>query len=107
MRDFLSKAESVLLVNGTSMTVFSDFYKNDLNPERVQLHIDMLHDLIEQKGLKITSLSDLVSHLKADDTTRLLLPELFHAVRLILTVPLTTCTAERSFLQLRRLKSYL
>ena len=67
----------------------------------------MLHDLIEQKGLKLASLSDLVLHLKADDTTRLLLLELFHAVRLILTVPLTTCTAERSFLQLRRLKSYL
>ena len=67
----------------------------------------MLHDLIEQKGLKITSMSGLVSHLKADDATRLLLPELFHAVRLILTVSLTTSTAERSFSQLRRLKTYL
>ena len=88
--DFLSKAESALLVKEASTTVFSDFYKRDLNPERVPLHIDMLHDLIEQKGLKITSLSDLVSHLKADDTTRLLLPELLHAIRLILTVSLTT-----------------
>ena len=57
--------------------------------------------------IEITSRYDFVSHLKADDTTRLLLPEFIHAVRLILTVPLTTCTAERSFLQLRRLKSYL
>ena len=72
------------------MTVFSDFNKIDLNPERVQLQVDMLHDLIEQKRLKITSLSDHVSHLKANDTIRSLLLELFHAVHLILTVPLTT-----------------
>ena len=57
----------------------------------------MHHDLIDQKGMKITSLSDLVSHFKADDATRLLLAELFDAVRLILTVSLTTCTVERSF----------
>ena len=77
--------ESALLVQGASMAVFSDFNKSDLNPERVQLHIDMLHYLIEQKGLKITTLSDLVSHLKEDDTTRLLQPELIHAIRLILS----------------------
>ena len=50
--DFLSKAESALLVKGASMTVLIDFYKSDLNPERVQVHIEMLHDLIDQKGLK-------------------------------------------------------
>ena len=54
--------------------------------------------------MTITRLSDLVT---ADETTRLLLSELNHAVRLILIVPLTTCTAKRSFSQLRRLKSYL
>ena len=71
------------------------------------MNIDMLRDLTEQKGLKITGLYDLVSHLKVDDTTRLLLPEFIHAVRLILTVSLTTCTDERSFTQLSRPKSYL
>ena len=105
--DFLGKAESALLVKGASLTVLRDFYKTDLNPERLKLHIDMLHDLIEHKGLKITSLSDLVSFLKDDEAMRLMLPQVVQAVQLLLTVPLTTCTAERSFSQLRRLKTYL
>jgi hypothetical protein len=36
-----------------------------------------------------------------------MLPELAKTVRLILTVPVTACTAERAFSGLRRLKTYL
>ena len=43
--DYLSKAESALLVKGASTTVFSNFCKSDLNPERMQLY--MLRDLID------------------------------------------------------------
>ena len=50
---------------------------------------------------------DVVELLKSDVSLRQMLPELTKIVRLILTVPVTTCSAERAFSGLRRLKTYL
>ena len=50
-----------------------------------------------------------VFHESGQDMVKLseLLPELVKLFCLALTVPVTTCTAERSFSALRRLKTYL
>lgn len=57
--------------------------------------------------LQVNTFGDVVEVLKSDATLRTMLPELTKVVRLVLTVPVTTCTAERAFSGLRRLKTYL
>ena len=67
----------------------------------------MFHDLMLQQRQEVENFWDIVDILKKDSATRKLFPEMTKAVRLLLTVPITTCTAERSFSALRRLKTYL
>ena len=57
--------------------------------------------------MQVSTLSDVVQLLESDATLRGMLPELIKIVRLILTVPVTTCSAERAFSGLRLLKTYL
>ena len=49
----------------------------------------------------------LVKVITTDQAISETLTELHKFVRLLLTVPVSTCTAERSFSALRRLKTYL
>ena len=108
---FLAEVESALVSQPVTTKVISDFHGSDLNTngDRLDLDVSMFHDLMPQQGKQVTSLGDIVDILKADATIRVLLPELTTAVRLILTIPVTTCTSERSssFSGLRRLKTYL
>lgn len=67
----------------------------------------MFHDLMVQKGKRVNTFGDIVEILRSDATMRCPLSELTTAVHLMLTVPVTSCTAERSFSGLRRLKTYL
>lgn len=52
-------------------------------------------------------MGDVAQLLQSDATLRGMLPELVKIIRLILTVPVTTCSSERAFSGLRRLKTYL
>ena len=53
------------------------------------------------------SSNDVVELLKREKIFRELLPELTNLVKIMLTLPASTCTAARSFSDLRRLKTYL
>ena len=57
--------------------------------------------------MQINNFGDVVELLQSDVSLRQMLPELTKIVCLILTVPVTTCSAERAFSGLRRLKTYL
>jgi hypothetical protein len=105
--NFLSQVESAFIKQPIDTTFISNFYGSDLDADRLQLHVGMFHDVMLQKHEQVNNIGDIVNVLKNDSTTRQLLPELTKAVRLILTLPVTTCTAERSFSGLRRLKTYL
>uniref|UniRef100_A0A671PJX7 DUF4371 domain-containing protein n=1 Tax=Sinocyclocheilus anshuiensis TaxID=1608454 RepID=A0A671PJX7_9TELE len=52
------------------------------------------------------ALSDLLQMIKQDDLHSTL-PELFRLIKLMLTIPVTTVSAERSFSGLKRVKTYL
>lgn len=80
---------------------------SDLDAERLALHVAMFHDMMRHKGCNVATFADVIAALKSDVAMRRMLPELVNTVRLILTIPVTTCTAERSFSSLRRLKTYL
>ena len=69
----------------------------------------MFTDISKQRGVCVKTLRDAVDFLKGehDEPLRTLLPELTKLIRLGLTVPVTSCTSERSFSGLQRLKTSL
>lgn len=87
----------------------TDFHKDDLDETKLTLHRDMCMDIAKQQGVCLNTFDDVVNFLKSDKGQHLrdMLPEMSKLIKLALTVPVTSCSSERSFSSLRRLKSYL
>ena len=81
-------------------------YQRDFDSNRLSLRRQMFLDQITLKDVKIKSLQDVVNYLKANRNFADLIPEFMKLIRLLLTIPASSCTAERSFSALRRLKNY-
>uniref|UniRef100_H2ZVP5 TTF-type domain-containing protein n=1 Tax=Latimeria chalumnae TaxID=7897 RepID=H2ZVP5_LATCH len=87
----------------------SNFYKNDIDKGRLQLDRDMFLDIAKQCSIHLSTLQDVVDVFSGEKGKHLrqLLPGLTKLIKLALTVPVTSCTSERSFSSLRRIKIYL
>ena len=103
----LEKFEGYVAENNSNITAITSFYQKDLDYNRLSLHRKMFLDKITLKDVKIKSLQDVVKYLKANRNLADLIPEFMKLIRLLLTIPASSCTAERSFSALRRLKNYL
>lgn len=69
---------------------------------------DEINKIVESKaGNDRLTLKDIVDYLREKPQLRIVLPELVKLIRLILLVPGSSCSNERSFSTLRRLKSWL
>ena len=79
---------------------------DELDGDRLRLHLSMLHDVCKSRDLPLRTLADAVKALRMPCLADLV-PEVTKVVRLHSVVPATSCAAERSFSQLRRLKSWL
>lgn len=91
-------------------TYVSTFYRTDFDAERLQLHRDMMLDIAKQRNVApLKALQDVVDLFSGDagEHLRELLPEMTNLLKIALTVPVTSCTSERSFSCLRRVKTYL
>ena len=82
-------------------------YKDDVNGPRFTLHRDLLIDRAMSIGQPLESFSDVVELLKREEVFGELVPQLANLVKIMHMLPTSTCTAERSFSGLRRLKSDL
>jgi len=112
-----SKIEDLVLTSINSPTAHPpnikcviDAFGNDLNEPRLQLHLNMLGDLCRSNiptPHSVTCIGDIIELLQKNDCWKDMLPEVVEFLRLFLTLPVTTCTAERSFSCLRRLKTFL
>jgi hypothetical protein len=76
------------------MTIVTEF--PELSPTRLQLHFKMFHDLYTDRKTTISTIAD-IRDVFSSRSIRKLLPELFKAIRIFLTIPVTICTSERSF----------
>ena len=90
----------------------SDIYAGDLDLERLELQLKMLPDLVKCSNAavpkkQVTKPETLCNVMVENPNNRKLFSEIDKLLRLYLTVPATSATAERTFLVLRRLKSYL
>lgn len=110
VNSFLMKAEKFVLGDDMFQHEVVDYFGSDINSKRLILHRNMLRDILQGKSLSaesITNFNDVICLLQQKQHIADLLSELVKFVKLILTIPVTTCTAERSFSSLRRLLTYL
>lgn len=99
--------EECLLSKTNDCVYVSEFYKDDFDPERLKLHRNMMLDICKSKDFAVKSTEDLVKFFTLHGNVSELIPEVVKLVKISLTIPVSTCTAERSFSALRRLKTYL
>ena len=101
--------------NGNIDETLLKFYAKDLDGKKLLRQIAMLPDLVNEikktspyDHLKsVTNVRVLADILKTSPLTLAMFSEVHKLVRIFLTIPVTTATAERSFSALRRLKTYL
>ena len=89
-------------------------YSQDFDAEKLKIQLQMLPSLVqtyrESQNLnrlvvtKISTIADIFINVPA---ARSLFTEIDKLLHIYLTIPVTTCTAERSFSVLRRVKTYL
>lgn len=103
----LENAEEFLINPNSNPKYVDSFFKDDFNISRLKLHRDMLHDILAGEGLQPESFKDILDIFKTKQHLVIHLTEIHKLIQLFLTIPLTTCTTERSFSMLRRLKTYL
>ena len=89
-------------------------YSKDIDMEKAEVQLRMLPDLVkafkQSEGLHmltITNIRSIADILNKVPLAKDIYSEIDKHLRLYLTVPVTTCTAERSFSALRRVKTYL
>lgn len=101
------KQLEIFLLKKTSSSYIASFYNEEFNWEKLELHRNMLLDVCATKEKKIESIKDLIDFLRENNQIQDLIPEVNKLLMLYLTIPVSTCTSERSFSALRRLKTYL
>ena len=104
---FLEKFEGYVTGKNSNITAITSFYQKDFDSNRLSLYRQMFLEQITLKDVEIKSLQDVVNYSKANRNLADLIPEFMKLIRLLLTIPASSCTAERSFSALRRLKNYL
>ena len=77
-----------------------------MDANRLRLHCQMLHDIARIHQLPLKTLDNIAKAMKVTEL-RQLLPDALQLLRLHMICAATTCAAERSFSQPRRLKSWL
>ena len=83
-----------------------DFYKDDFNRDLLKLHLNILSSECEKLETKsLTSIVELLKNIPS--STKDLISEVFVLVNLILVMPATNSTSERSFSKLKLIKTYL
>ena len=91
-----------------------ELYKKDVNFVNLKAQLQMLPNLLKtynentgQKIVKVTTLRTKCDIFNAVPSSKSLFQDIFILLRILLTIPVTTDTAERTFSALWRLKTYL
>ena len=89
-------------------------YSADINIPRLELQLGMLLNLTSTyaqsqnlRRVTVTSIRTIADMMVAVPMAKNMLPEIDKLLRIYLTIPITTCTAERCFSMLRCVKTYL
>ena len=104
--------EKILLNAFTSSTIdihehtcITELYSKDIDIDRLEIQLKMLPDLLKsfnsanpsQKIKKITSLRTVSDLLNSDQSNKTMLSDVIKLLKIGLTIPVTSATAERTF----------
>ena len=103
----LEKFEGYVTEKNSNIKAITSWYQKDFDSNRLSLHRRMFLDQITLKDVKIISLQDVANYLQVNGNLADLITESIKLLRLLLIIPASSCTAERSFCALRRLKNYI
>ena len=101
------KIQSFILGREIKPDYISQHYVDDLDCVRLQLHRDMLLDRARSQDRELDDFQSVVDYLKEEKAFSSIIREIKKLLTIVLTSPVSSCTAERSFSGLRRLKTYL
>lgn len=107
----IHKSLEKLLLNqedSAERLIIEDLYKDDIDFCSFNLHRQMFYEFVKiRKAEHPTCLEDVVDFLQKNSETAGLCPVFTKFVTLLMTIPGSSCTNERSFSLMKRLKSYL
>lgn len=86
---------------------FHEYCSKDIDVKRLNLHCSMLRDILKRDRKILKSMSMVKEYLVENKSDAIMLNEIVKLVKLYYVVPVTSCTAERSFSLLRWLKTSL
>ena len=101
------KIESFILGREINPDYISQHYVDDLDCVRLQLHRDMLLDRARSQERELDDFQSVGDYFKEYKAFCSIFPEVKKLLRNLLTSPVSSFTAERTFSGLRRLKIYL
>ena len=70
---FLSKVEKALVTVPVDISIITNFYGNDFDDYRLNLHIKMFHDLAKERKLLVNTINDITEIFKSDTSKPALL----------------------------------
>ena len=105
--EHLKRVEQFLIGEEKSVDYIQQHYGKDVDGPRLLLHRDMLIDRARCQEVHLEDIQCAVDFLIKDEVFRSMVTEVNKLIRMILTLPVSSCTAERSFSGLRRLKTFL
>ena len=115
---FARQVEELLLKSANAKAVdlperMKSLYCNDIDIEKLMVQLQLLPDAVKTTLLdgipikQVTRIQTLCQVFNHQSSFKTLLSEVHNLLRIYLTIPVTTSTAERSFSALRRIKTYL
>ena len=84
------------------------FYGSDLSRDQLEVQLSLLQPLCEKTDEEVESIHDIIKILRElSSSEKIAFSSVWTAMKLLLVMPATNATSERSFSALRRIKSYL
>lgn len=105
--EFILEIEQFLLGDDANKTKILHFYEGDIDSERLLLHREMFSQILKEANKTVENISDIIEYFKKEPHLVQLLPEFVKFLNIVVTIPTSSATPERSFSGLRRLKTYL
>ena len=115
---FVGEIEKLLLAGANAKSAnlpekMESIYQEDLDMDKLKIQLKMLPDAVKVTPMhgipikQVTRVQTLCQVFNIQPTFKILLTEVHKLLRIYLTIPVTTSTAERNFSALRRIKTYL
>lgn len=100
-------------VDDGASDLVKSFYDRDIRGDKFDAELRLFqsakctfNEIKKERITKVTSMSTVVEFFNQIHGARNMFPEIMKLVTIYLTIPLTTCTPERSFSSLRRIKTF-